>query len=158
MHGKLLTEIKNKLNPSYTLPIKLPPSVNWKVLANQNSCEENLYCQRKTIRPLWPKQGNMPAIEIQSWSTARWVRTCPQHQDKGFGQAVWFSQAGCFRLSAHLSLSTHAGVKITLSVLGIILNFFKVQCFPHAAEEKCIWKENLSHLYPNCLSLLVKRW
>ena len=138
-----LKKKKKKNQPIiYLLPIKLPPSVNWKVLANQNSCEENLYCQRKTIRPLWPKQGNVPAIEIPRWSKAWWVQTCPQQQDKGFGQAVWFSQAGYFSLSAHLSLCTHTGVKITFKCLGSNFEFLQSTVLPTCSRRKMYMKKS----------------
>lgn len=51
---------------------------------------------------------------------------------------MYCSQKRDFCLSACLSLVlVHPGMKCEFKCLEVILNFFKGQCFPYAAEEKC---------------------
>lgn len=105
-------------------------------------------------RVLWARQW--ARVEALRWRKTRWVWTCPQQRADGFEQVAWFS-GGIFWSKCSLVLEHSYWNEITCG-LEVILNFLKEQCFLHATEEKCIWKSNLSHLHPNCISLLVYWW
>lgn len=114
------------------LPVNLPPSVNRKITANQDSCEENKPSKRLSF---WPERGTVPGLKQSS--EVRHGGSRFAHSSRALGRVRsslrWAIPVQVLICPWVLILEWN---NMNSGSLEVILNFFKEQCFPHKTEEK----------------------
>lgn len=133
--------LKEKKKP--ILPVKLPPSVNWKFLANQDCCEETRPSKGRLPFP-YDLSEHWSGATLKYWGETRLSesRLARSSRIVASDKHVRFSQVGYFSLSTHLSLSIRTVMKQhEFKCLKVVLNFFSASHMQQKKNgpEKEIW-------------------